>query len=163
MPQKVFCQSLKGLGGFRGYFACILLGISTKFLVDSYYEPLLLFMICNYSKCNILILKLQGSNFPQIYSYSMSMIQHNPQHTYYQLIEFPTNLDTFLSTPQTVISSKIYSSLYKPISNIQWMPEHSMTNISHTSENNLNKTYPSTSALVFLEFVSLLMELSTGK
>ena len=45
MPQKDFYQSLKGLGGFKAYFACVLLGILTKFSVNPYYEPLSRFMI----------------------------------------------------------------------------------------------------------------------
>ena len=42
MPQYDFYQSLKGL---RAYFACILIGILTKFSVDPYYEPLSQFII----------------------------------------------------------------------------------------------------------------------
>ena len=45
MPQKVFNQILKGLADFKAYFAYVLLGILTKFSVDSYYEPLSWFMI----------------------------------------------------------------------------------------------------------------------
>ena len=45
MAQKVLNQSLKGLGGFKAYFACVLLGILTKFSVNPYYEPLSWFMI----------------------------------------------------------------------------------------------------------------------
>ena len=45
MPQKDFYPSFKGLGGFKAYFACILIGILTKFLVDPYYEPLLWFIL----------------------------------------------------------------------------------------------------------------------
>ena len=45
MEQKVLNQSLKGLGGFKAYFACVLLGFLTKILVNPYYEPLSRFMI----------------------------------------------------------------------------------------------------------------------
>ena len=36
MEQKVLIQSLKGLGGFKVYFASVLLGILTKFLLNPY-------------------------------------------------------------------------------------------------------------------------------
>ena len=45
MAQKFFNQSLKGLGGFKAYFAYVLLGILTKFLVNPNHEPLSRFMI----------------------------------------------------------------------------------------------------------------------
>ena len=44
MEQKVLNQSLKGLD-FKAYFACVLLGILTKFSVNPYYEPLSWFVM----------------------------------------------------------------------------------------------------------------------
>ena len=49
MPQKDFYQSLKGLAGFKAYFACVLIGILTKFSVNPYYVPLSRFMIISTS------------------------------------------------------------------------------------------------------------------
>ena len=45
MAQKVFYQSLKGLGRFKTYFVYVLLGILTKFSVNPYYEPLRTYLV----------------------------------------------------------------------------------------------------------------------
>ena len=49
MPQNVFLSKFEMIKQVleHSYFACVLLGIVTKFLVDPYYEPLSQFMICN--------------------------------------------------------------------------------------------------------------------
>ena len=45
MSQKFLYQSLKGFGGFKAYFECILLGVLTKSSVNPYYEPWSWYMI----------------------------------------------------------------------------------------------------------------------
>ena len=43
---EVVHQTMKVLGNFKASFLCILLHVSTNLLIDSYYEPLSLLMLC---------------------------------------------------------------------------------------------------------------------
>ena len=91
MAQKVLNRSLKGLDGFKAYFACVLLGILTKFSVNPYYKPLSRFMIYMYIYIYIYIYICQICQIHQYFPcqnfvpYSSWVMKSNLLHSFHTL------------------------------------------------------------------------------